>query len=313
MVKVATVPPHVGQALGPHLVDGPARQADPGRRHVAEAAGRAGAGGEGVLPALGAVHDRRPGALGIGAAGRLAVQLAPPGQEGGVGQIVAARRHLLGHGRHPGGPARRLGCAGSASVVRNTRASAPSAKESTTTTCPGTARSSTSARASPACAAPEIADRPGQVGSDGPGGDAEPGGDRLDRPGMEAGDDGVVDVVLGHPGVLEGVGEGLTGQGDVHLLAEALLPDVRVRLAGNPPAVEELVAGRAASDELGHRAVGRRRGRPPRRRRCHAPRPRRPGRCGGRTPRPGSGAAGAAESAMQQRAERPNGERPQKS
>ena len=101
--------PDVGQAFGPHLVDGPARQAGPGRRHVAKATGRAGAGGEGVLPALGAAHDRRPGALGIGAAGRLAVELAPPGQEGGVGEVVAARGHLLGHGRHPGGPARRLG------------------------------------------------------------------------------------------------------------------------------------------------------------------------------------------------------------
>ncbi len=72
---------------------------------------------------------------------------------------------------------------------------------------------------------------------------------------MEARHNGVVDVVLGHAGGLEGVGEGLAGQGDVHLLAEALLPDVRVHLTGNPPAVEELVAGRTPPDELGHRAV----------------------------------------------------------
>ena len=74
---------------------------------------------------------------------------------------------------------------------------------------------------------------------------------------MQAGDDGVVDVALGQAGVLERGGKGLAGQRHVELLAEALLPDVRVGLAGHPPAVEELVAGRAPADELGHRTVGR--------------------------------------------------------
>ena len=66
----------------------------------------------------------------------------------------------------------------------------------------------------------------------------------------------MVDVALGQAGVLECGGEGLAGQRDVHLLAEALLPDVGVGLAGHAPAVEELVARRSPPDELGHRSVG---------------------------------------------------------
>ena len=109
MVKVATVPRTSASRSGCiWSMDWHTRQTRVGRQ-VAEAADRAAAGGEGVLPALGAVHDRRARALGIGAPGRLAVELAPPGQEGGVGEVGPARGHLLGHRRDPGGPARRLG------------------------------------------------------------------------------------------------------------------------------------------------------------------------------------------------------------
>ena len=73
---------------------------------------------------------------------------------------------------------------------------------------------------------------------------------------MQAGDDGVVEVALGQSGVLQRRREGLTGQRDVELLAEAFLPDVRVGLARHAPAVEELVTGRAAPDQLGHAPSG---------------------------------------------------------
>ncbi len=91
---------HVGQPLELHLVDGVAVEAGPGRGHVAEAAGRAAARRKGVLPFLGAVHRRRARPLGVGTAGRLAVQLRAPGQERGVGEVVAPRCDLLGHGGH---------------------------------------------------------------------------------------------------------------------------------------------------------------------------------------------------------------------
>ena len=133
-------------------------------------------------------------------------------------------------------------------------------------------------------------------------------GDGLDRPGVQPGDDRVVDVPLRHARVLERRCERLEGQRHVELLAEALLPDVRVELARHAPAVEELVAGRAAADELGHRAARARTRTPRRRRRCHAPRPSRPGRCAGPRRRPGScgPAAAALRSAGSRVAEPPS-------
>ena len=112
------------------------RQADPGRREVAEAARQAPAGREAELPPLGAVHRRGVGSFGVGSPGRLAAELAPPGQERGVGEIGAARVDLLGH-RRQAGLRRAAWTAGSASVVRRTTASAPSASDTTATTWPG--------------------------------------------------------------------------------------------------------------------------------------------------------------------------------
>ncbi len=66
----------------------------------------------------------------------------------------------------------------------------------------------------------------------------------------------MVDVALGDSGVLQRGREGLAGQGHVEFLAEALLPDVGVRLAGDPPAVEELVTRCATAHQFGHGAVG---------------------------------------------------------
>ena len=171
-----------------------------------------------------------------------------------VGQIAAARRHLLGHGRHQSGPARRLGLRqGLGGAQHQGIGPVGQGEHHDDLTRHGPLEHV--GQGEPGLRRTEIADRPREVGCQDPGGETEAGGDRPDRPGVEARDDGVVDVVLGHPGRLEGVGEGLTGQGDVHLLAETFLPDVRVHLAGDPPAVEELVAGRAPSDELGHRAL----------------------------------------------------------
>ena len=174
-----------------------------------------------------------------------------------VGQVVPPARPPA---RPPTGTpasARAACAAGSASVVRSTSASAPSASDSTTITCPGWARSSTSHSATAAWAAPRLPTDPERSGASDAVADAEPLGDGLDRPHVEPAHNGVVDVALGQPRIFQRGRKGLAGQRHVELLAEALLPDVRVRLAGDAPAVQELVARRAPADHLGHRAVGR--------------------------------------------------------
>ena len=155
-------------------------------------------------------------------------------------------------------------------------------------TWPGSARSSTSHSATPAWAAPRFPTAPMQVGSQHALAHTEPLGRRLHRPGVQPGDDRVVDVALGQPGVLQRGGERLAGERDVELLAEALLPDVRIGLAGHTPAVEELVARGAPADQLRHGVRRARTRRRPRRRRCRAPPPNRPARCAGPRPRPAS-------------------------
>ena len=102
----------------------------------------------------------------------------------------------------------------------------------------------------------EIADRPSEIGTEDAVAHPEPTGRRLGGAPVQPGHDGMVDVALGEAGVLERGGERLAGQRDVDLLAEALLPDVGVGLAGHPPAVQELVAGGAPPDQLGHGTVG---------------------------------------------------------
>ena len=271
---------HVGEALGLHLVDGVAREAGPGRRHVAEAAHLAATAGEGVLPLLGAVHGRRPRPLGVGPPGRLPAHLAPPGQEGGVGQVVPSRRDLLGHRRDTGrgpGRLRRGQCVGGAEH----EGVGPVGQRQDDDHLPGLGPLEHVAQRHGAGRRAQIAHRPGQVGGERPVAHAETLRHGLDRPHVQADDDGVVDVALGHACVLERGGKGLAGQRHVHLLAEALLPDVRIGLTGHAPAVEELVAGRSPADQLRHRSVGRHRARRRRRRRCPAPRPSRPSRYAG--------------------------------
>ena len=89
---------------------------------------------------------RRGHALGLGAAWWLGGELAPPGQELAVGRCGTAR-DLVVDGRVPA-------CAASASVVRSTSTSAPSARWTSATTSPGAARSSIAASTSPGWAAP---------------------------------------------------------------------------------------------------------------------------------------------------------------
>ena len=74
---------------------------------------------------------------------------------------------------------------------------------------------------------------------------------RGDGPRVRAGDDGAVDVARRQLGRLERGAEGLLGQRHVAGLAELLLPQAGAVLARHPPAVGELVGGRAHADELG--------------------------------------------------------------
>ena len=120
----------------------------------------------------------------------------------------------------------------------------------------GSARSSTSASATPACAAPRLPMDAVRSGATTPVATPRPRRRRFDGAGVQSGHHRMVDVVLGDPGVLQRRREGLPGQGDIDLLAEALLPDVRLLLAGDAPTVEELVAAGPAPDQLGHGTLG---------------------------------------------------------
>src|SRR5207302_750159 len=80
-----------------HAVDGAALHADPDGREVDGAALVAPAAHEGELVALGAVRRRRRRGIGVGPAGRLPGEEAPPGEERGVAQAVVPGGDL---GRH---------------------------------------------------------------------------------------------------------------------------------------------------------------------------------------------------------------------
>ena len=249
-------PWHVGEALGLHLVDGVAGQAGPGRRHVAEAAHLAAAADEGVLPLLGAVHGRGSGSFGVRAAWGLPAHVAAPGQEGRIRQVVAPGGHLLRHRRQAGLGPRRLRCGQRSGGAQHQRVG-PVGQRQHHDHLSGLRPFEHVAQCHGGLGRPEVAHRPGEIGNQSVLAHAEPLRDRLDRPHVQAGHDGVVDLTLGQAGVLERGGKRLAGQWHVELLAEALLPDVGIVLTGDAPAVEEFVAGCAASDQLGHRAVGR--------------------------------------------------------
>ena len=153
-------------------------------------------------------------------------------------------------------------------------------------TCPGSARSRTSHRATPAWAAPRFPTDPVRSGASTPS--RTP---RLAAAARTARTCRPVTIAWStspsaSPASFSAAAKASRASGHVELLAEALLPDVRVRLAGHAPAVEELVARRAAARPARRRRRPARTRRRPHRPRCHAPRPSRPGRCAGPRGRP---------------------------
>ena len=87
-------------------------------------------------------------------------------------------------------------------MVRKTKASAPSASDEQRDHLPRLGPLEHVARATPAWAAPRLPTDRRQVGCQDPVAHAEARGDRPDRPGVQPGDDRVVDVALGQPASL---------------------------------------------------------------------------------------------------------------
>ena len=154
----------------------------------------------------------------------------------------------------------RAGCQpASASVVRSTTASAPSARCSTTTTVPAGVPAARQGFQRPGqdqerVGRAALAHARGQVV--GHHGRIEP--QLLDQPGdgppVHAGDHQAADVTDLQPGRFQGPGQGILAQGQVAVLAEALLPQPRGAVARRPPAIRELVRGRGAGHEFGQHA-----------------------------------------------------------
>ena len=187
---------HVGQPLELHLVDGVAVEAGPGRGHVAEAAGQcSGSPRRRTSTPRSGARSARPAARGRAAAAARGAA-GPPGQERGVGQVVAPRRHLLGDGRHArlGAGPLRLGQRGGRPEHEGVRAvgqrqhgdhlAGLCALEHVAQRHAGVGRA-------------EIPDRGQQVGRQHAVAYAEPAGSRLDGAGVQPRHDGVVDVALG--------------------------------------------------------------------------------------------------------------------
>ena len=73
-------------------------------------------------------------------------------------------------------------------------------------------------------------------------------------PPVHAGDHQAPDVAGLEPGRFQGPGQGILAQGQVAVLAEALLPEPGGAVARRPPAVGEFVGRRGRGDELGQDA-----------------------------------------------------------
>ena len=247
-------PSHVGQALRLHLVDRAAGQTHPGGRQVHEAAHRAPAGRESELPELVAAHGRRVGAFRIGSPRRLAAQLAPPGEEQGIGQVGAPGLGQLGHGGEPGPaartPARRAGHRWSATRRRRPRRPATGRRS------PGPGRPARARRPAPRRPGRRPGSRPGRCGR-APAGRPAPRATigptpaaRLCSPATTRWSTSSAAI----PARSRASANACAGQGDEGLLAEPLLPLASGRLTGDPPAVEELVGGRRRSERSRPRA-----------------------------------------------------------
>ena len=206
------------------------------------------------------------------------------------GACPASERYVpYGDGRAAGDLRRRRAGPGDqparASVVRKSRTSAPSASTTSAMTWPGSAASSAAVSRKAGLGGAGVADRRGEVGDE-PVAHAELLGQpprwrgrgcrrwRRGRPGRRP-----------DPRSSSASSHAACAEGDVAGLAEPLLPHLRAGVAGRAPAVEELLGGRAAAEELGEHGavalVADRRG-PRRRRRRRTRRRRRPGPCGGR-------------------------------
>ena len=206
------------------------------------------------LPVLGAAGGGGRHAGGLGPAGRLDGDHAAPGEELAVRQLAA------------GGDLRRRRSARTdtrpiASVVRNSRTSAPSASTTSAMTWPGSACSSALASSSPGWAAPVLPTVDRQVVDDRAVGSAEPSSSsartaRACSPAMTT----TRSTCVGRrcSAAFERGVPGLLAERHVLRLAEALLPHLRAAIARRAPAVEELL-GRRRRCRGTRRSPGRRR------------------------------------------------------
>ena len=240
-------PQGVGHRDGLHVVDGTTLHGDPGRREVHRTRAAVLRTDEPELPRLVAVGGRARDPGRLGPPGGFGLELAPPGQELGVGDRSPIC-HLVVHG--PGGPPALEGVGGpqhhgigAVGQVHDDHG-----------------------RARRCCA---------RHGLEGRGEDeervrraalADAGGEVVDRDALrerrlprQSGhgaavhprDDQPPDVARLEAARCEGPAEGLLAQGQIAVLAEALLPQFRDPVTRGAPAVGELVRGRGGSHELG--------------------------------------------------------------
>ncbi len=174
---------------------------------------------------LGTVHRRGTGALRVGTAWRLSMELASPSQEGRIGEVVAPRRHLVGHRGHAGGGPGPLRGGQRLRGAQDEGVGAVGQRQDRDH-LPRLGPLQDVAQRDAGMRGPEVPDRRHQVRRQDALADAEPRRDSLHCPRVQTGHDGVVEVALCQAGVLERRRERFASQWDVELLAEALLPDV---------------------------------------------------------------------------------------
>ena len=169
-----------------------------------------------------------PGGSRIGPARRLAVEQAAPGEERGVGQVVAARRDLL---RPPAPRCRPRASAVGRPQDRHVGAVGQRDHMTTRRAAPGRGRRP---GAGPAWAAPVLPIAAGEVVGERLGPRHRGWPRACTRAGVQARPRAtVVNVAGGHAGLLQRVGDRGLGQRAVDVLAEALLPLPRGRVAGH--------------------------------------------------------------------------------
>ena len=265
MENVVTVPCDVGQRLGLLVVARPAREADPLRGQVAGAALRAPGPDERVLPGRVAAGRRGGRTVRVGPARGLPPQEAAPHQH--VGVVDRAGPASCSCTRAAGGSAGGLAHAEDEAV-------GAVGQHEEGDGLAGRGPLEHVGEEEQGVGGAGDADRAELVVHDRLGPDPGALAHDAHRPGVEPGDDEVVDLLGRDARRLEGVAEGRLGERHVLGLAEALLPHLGREVAGDAPAVEELGRRRAGGDELGGNPArsGARPGRaPPRPPRRHRP------------------------------------------